>query len=489
FVPYSITIENPSLNPINGVSVNDTLPIGFRYQPGSVKLNGVTIADPIIATNGRKLSFAVGAIAAGAVDTLTYIAEITANARLGEATNTATATGTTGAGTAGSNVARATLTVIEDLFTSKSTLAGRVFVDDNGDGFNDKNEPGVAGIRIFMEDGRSVTSDKNGMFHFEGITPRTHIVQMDLTTIPKRYEAVPLANTRFSGRAFSQFVEPQGGSLWRTNFRVFLRPPPSTPVRVSQSIKADDNGKLWTTLIVTHGAKVGLDALQAVYVAPAGWKVLEDTASVDGAPARPESGITGLSWKLDPAATKHTIRFALQGGGKSGDKQAVAYARFASPGTPNGRTGMAANTLNDVVREERLARDVALHLNFDTRKADLTPAAVAQLDKLVEELKQLEITRIELIGHTDSRRIRADHRKKFNNNQELSEARAHSVADYLQSKLNLKAEQVTARGLGAARPVASNRTSAGRAKNRRTELKVYASKVRHILNTSIKSAS
>ncbi|RMH40521.1 MAG: OmpA family protein, partial [Alphaproteobacteria bacterium] len=324
--------------------------------------------------------------------------------------------------------------------------------------------------------------------HFEGVSAHTHVVQMDLTTIPQRYEAVPLANTRFTGRAFSQFAEIQGGGLWRTNFRLLRKAPPSTPVSISQTLSSE-GGKVWTTLTVTHGGRVDLDSLKAVYVAPQGWKVLEDTATVDGKPQKPSSGITGLSWDLDPKQREHVIRFALEGGGKSGDKQAIAYARFASPGTPNGRTGMAINALSDVVKEERLARHLDMHLNFDTRKADLKPEAIARLDRLVEELKQLEISRIELIGHTDSRRIRPDHRKEFRNNQELSEARAKSVADYLQAKLNLAPEQVKAVGMGASQPIASNRTKAGRAKNRRTELKVYASKVRRILNTSIKSAA
>jgi len=490
FVPYNITIENPGIvNPVTAATVLDVLPPGFRYQPGTTKLDGVKAADPVIATNGRNLTFNIGTVAPAAVHTLTYVAEITANVQLGPAVNIATASGTQLGLPVASNIGRATLTIIEDLFASRSFLAGRVFVDDNGDGFNDKNESGVAGIRIFMEDGRSVTSDKNGMFHFEGIVPRTHIVQMDLTTIPTQYEAVPLANTRFSGRAFSQFAEVQGGGLWRTNFRLLRKAPPATPVTISQSL-ASEEGKIWTTLTVTHGDKVNLSSLKAVYVAPAGWTVLEDTATVDGVPAKPGHDITGLTWNLDThSATPNNIRFALQGGGESGDKQAVAYARFTSPGSPNGRTGMAANTLNDVVSVERKALQLDLHLNFATRKADLSADSIVELDKLAAQLSDLEISRIELIGHTDDRRIRHDHREEFANNQVLSEARAKSVGRYLQEKLKLGNEQVKAEGVGAADPVASNDTEAGRADNRRTELIVYGNKVRHVLSTSITSAS
>ena len=75
-----------------------------------------------------------------------------------------------------------------------------------------------------------------------------------------------------------------------------------------------------------------------------------------------------------------------------------------------------------------------------------------------------EVRRLAVEGHTDS-----TGRKR--SNQALSEGRARAVRDYLLGK-GIEAERVEARGLGQSRPVADDRTAAGREKNRRVEFVV-----------------
>ena len=77
-------------------------------------------------------------------------------------------------------------------------------------------------------------------------------------------------------------------------------------------------------------------------------------------------------------------------------------------------------------------------------------------------LKEVPDARIAIDGHTDST-------GSASHNQTLSEARAASVRDYFVSK-GIAASRLTARGFGGTRPVASNETAEGRAKNRRVEL-------------------
>jgi outer membrane protein OmpA-like peptidoglycan-associated protein len=89
----------------------------------------------------------------------------------------------------------------------------------------------------------------------------------------------------------------------------------------------------------------------------------------------------------------------------------------------------------------------------------------AILDKLAKVAASCE-GRLSIVveGHTDSRGSAA-----FNN--ELSQARAEAVAEYLREK-GIGADQISAQGFGSAKPIASNSTRAGRAKNRRIEFKV-----------------
>jgi len=101
---------------------------------------------------------------------------------------------------------------------------------------------------------------------------------------------------------------------------------------------------------------------------------------------------------------------------------------------------------------------------FDFDKAVLKPAGKAALDDLTGKLKDMNLEVIIAVGHTDS--IGTDAY-----NQKLSVRRAESVKAYLQSK-GVEANRIYTEGKGEKQPVATNKTAAGRAKNRRVEIEV-----------------
>jgi OOP family OmpA-OmpF porin len=101
-------------------------------------------------------------------------------------------------------------------------------------------------------------------------------------------------------------------------------------------------------------------------------------------------------------------------------------------------------------------------VNFETGKADLTPESRTILDGVAESLVANVEIRVQVGGHTDSRGSAAL-------NKRLSAARAESVRQYLISK-GVAADRLTAAGFGPSKPIASNKTAAGRAQNRRVEL-------------------
>ena len=216
FLPYELQLKNGSAS-IANVTISDTLPLGFRYRKGSTRVDGVSAPNPAISADGRSLTFSIGDIAADASVAVRYVVEVAAGARLGTATNLAVAMID---GSAGSNRASATVQVKSDFLSTKSVLMGQVIA--GACGAPDKEAvKGVGGIRIFLEDGTFVDTDKRGMFHFEGVTTGSHVVQLDLDSLPDGYNAVPCEeNTRFSGTAYSQFVDLQGGSIWRVDFHV-----------------------------------------------------------------------------------------------------------------------------------------------------------------------------------------------------------------------------------------------------------------------------
>ena len=105
---------------------------------------------------------------------------------------------------------------------------------------------------------------------------------------------------------------------------------------------------------------------------------------------------------------------------------------------------------------------------FDFDKATLKPAGKAKLDDLVGKVKGINLEVIIAVGHTDN--VGSDVY-----NQKLAVKRAESVKAYLVSK-GIEKNRIYTEGKGEKQPVADNKTTEGRAKNRRVEIEVVGTR-------------
>ncbi len=103
-------------------------------------------------------------------------------------------------------------------------------------------------------------------------------------------------------------------------------------------------------------------------------------------------------------------------------------------------------------------------VTFDVDSATLKPQFRTTLDQIAQNLSTYPDSLIDVYGHTDST-------GSDSYNQGLSERRARTVADYL-SMRGVSAARVRSQGYGETMPVATNDTDAGRALNRRVEIKI-----------------
>jgi outer membrane protein OmpA-like peptidoglycan-associated protein len=104
------------------------------------------------------------------------------------------------------------------------------------------------------------------------------------------------------------------------------------------------------------------------------------------------------------------------------------------------------------------------HLNFQTASTQLTPDSVGTVNDLAQVLKAYPHSQVQLVGHTDSTGTAEA-------NQTLSLDRANAVKSTLVAQ-GVAANRIATAGFGQDRPVASNDTEDGRARNRRLELNV-----------------
>lgn len=115
---------------------------------------------------------------------------------------------------------------------------------------------------------------------------------------------------------------------------------------------------------------------------------------------------------------------------------------------------------------ETNASVILRNIFFDVNKYEVKSSSQAELDKLVQLLQENPALKIEISGYTDNVGKPAD-------NLTLSVNRAKAVVSYLVSK-NIVPNRLTAKGYGETKPLADNKTEAGKAMNRRTEMKVIS---------------
>ena len=121
------------------------------------------------------------------------------------------------------------------------------------------------------------------------------------------------------------------------------------------------------------------------------------------------------------------------------------------------------------LNKERLLINLASNYLFGSGHDEVTPEGVDALKRVGAVLKDYPEYKVAVDGHTDNMPIGGELKNKFPTNKELSESRAANAAKAL-AKGGLGAATTT--GYADTRPVEPNTTAAGRAKNRRIEVRV-----------------
>lgn len=213
-VLYTVVVRNVSTTDLDGVTVTDRLPAGFRYVAGTTRLEGVTANDPQGATDVN-LAFALGTLAMGESRTLTYRALIGPGALQGDGINRASAASQSPVRTF-SNVAAAKVEVEPGVFDDRAFILGKVFGDCDADSLKSDAEPGLAGVRLYLEDGTYATTDAQGNYSFYGISPRTHVLKIDSLTLPAGLRLKALQHRQ--SEAGLLFIDAKRGELVRADF-------------------------------------------------------------------------------------------------------------------------------------------------------------------------------------------------------------------------------------------------------------------------------
>jgi outer membrane protein OmpA-like peptidoglycan-associated protein len=189
-------------------------------------------------------------------------------------------------------------------------------------------------------------------------------------------------------------------------------------------------------------------------------------------------------WQQSSRTTKGALIGATAGAAagilaKQNDPSRRAKAALLGAAIGAAAGGLVGNYMDRQARELQSIRDAQVRMEqdkvfltfdsgilFDVNSTSVKPGAMQNLAKVANVMNRYPQTNITVSGHTDNT-------GSEQYNQQLSEARARSVANYLQSQ-GVSPYRIRTVGYGESMPIASNNTAAGRQANRRVEIEIKA---------------
>lgn len=213
--------------------------------------------------------------------------------------------------------------------------------------------------------------------------------------------------------------------------------------------------------VVSKSALVAMLALSVAgcytYDPYTGEKKVSDTTKGAGIGAA-AGAVVGLLTGGDAAAHRKNALIAAGVGALAGG----AIGNYMDRQEASLRHDLAGTGVSVTRIGDNITLNMPGNITFKSDSAELDPSFFKVLNSVNVVVKKYNKTVVEVAGHTDSTGA-ADY------NQKLSERRANSVAQYLESQ-GLANNRVVTVGAGESRPIADNSTPEGRQANRRVEL-------------------
>jgi uncharacterized repeat protein (TIGR01451 family) len=216
-VIYRLAIRNTGQVSARNLTVTDRLPLGLLFARRSIRgsIGDQTVQLALSSGDNRTVTISTPEeLQPNQTLNVSYAVEVTPDAVRGTGRNLAQAR----AGNLTSNQASHSLRIRGGIVSDCGTLVGRVFVDKNFDGEQQRNEPGVPNAVVYMDDGNRIVTDANGLFSLANVVSGYRSAALDLTSLPG-YALAP--NRYFIERnSQSRMVQLAPGSMARVNFAV-----------------------------------------------------------------------------------------------------------------------------------------------------------------------------------------------------------------------------------------------------------------------------
>ncbi len=485
---FTLRVSSITASPIAALDIVRELPPGFAIVPSTATRDANPIAD------AGAPQVAIGALP-GLVDSngnghadpgepgytvIRWRAVVGAGVSPGD--KTAAAIAVTGCATCQvSNRAEATLSIEENALLARGTILGRVFEDRNRDGFQDRGEPGIFGATVALDNGTSVTTDADGLFHVPDVDTGQRLLKLDVGRFP--YPATPTTDVATVARVSGGLITSVrfGVAFDRDTLKV------GTPPVRGLALVADDleigvdvAGNAVRSAVVVNGAKLPVRTADARAEAAESNEILHLSGDRFDPPAvfrlQPGDPAGIRRWSFEIRSVADSLVRSFEGTGApparvewNGDLKNAGVLRGGEVYAHQLKLVYEDGSVVEGPRRTfGIDRQSAFGLTmtgdaFATGSAKLTARAMDALSTVARDIRRSAGDTVFVEGHTDSV-------GSAPSNLKLSKARAEAAAEYLVDHERISRERLAVRGYGESHPIASNGTPEGRELNRRVEI-------------------
>ena len=380
-----------------------------------------------------------------------------------------------------SNLARATFRVeAEPLFT-QSTVFGKVFYDYDNDQWQDGYEPGATHAVLYTTRGDEIRTDEYGRFHLPDVKPGLIGLKVDRNSLPLPSEVTPSpavievrpAEPKLVTFAITPASEVIDAKLVNVPWREFTL----LDKRSGYVVEAGLSGafKIGSAAYPLRWADISIveldegvlflkqmakknQPLTLAYFIPEPKLVTSAVVNVSTFDGR-----VLQSWPLEETATEGNVQWPykeLSQQLRDGRKYLAWIDVTYNDGT-RARSSQREFTARDDIPTEKLGTASF----FEVGSSSLEPKTILELRRAAELLRLYPDAKVIIEGHTDNTGPR-------DLNIRLSKNRASKGVAYMEIVEGISADRVEVLGYGPTRPIATNQTAEGRARNRRVEVKV-----------------
>ena len=478
-VQYEINARTSEALPLTNIDIEDNIPGGFNYVDDSAIIiragtdgvlnTGDDVVTNAIVTGTDPIIFEDIDFAASEELIIRYFLQIGTGVVEGEFVNSATCNN--GFNVAFCNVSTATVNVTQDPILERTTIIGKVFADRDGDGWQDNANATNIVVKPQGSEGtgqivKSLTGRTDLTDPLDG-----HQASMSIT-LPADKSA-PIELTTNEG---THLLIDQNGKVTEQHSGKKARGLTGQDLRVS----SERRGNILDLTIINYGIhEAGIPGVRLATVE--GLLVETDEygryhlADIDG--GRFERG-RNFILKVDPSTLPEGIEFTTENPRvlriTQGLLSKINFGVKLPAQDPVYKQIMQEKEVahQETQVETRELTGIVDPVHFDTGKADIPDSYIQQLRRAIDSLHDKDNVRISVVGHTDIQPLGPRTAKKFTDNYGLSIARANQVAKQLSQELDIEINTIETSGNGPDKPLASNSTLEGMAKNRRVEINV-----------------